>query len=135
MFVFTSWSVSFGVSIHIQYFFNVVRNKLQNSKFPLELIKRRSKVQEKTISCERGLNVDQWKKFSKHYKPMRVWLWLVYKFTKNYCRLQLYSKFYLSRENVYPNAKIAGHIKLKFFRLTKLLENLLLVKIGYLEIN
>ena len=52
-------------------------------------------------------------------------------FTKNYCRLQLY----LSRENAYPNAKITCHIKLKFFRPTKLLENLLLVKIGYLEIN
>ena len=29
MFVFTSWLVSHGVCIHIQYFFGVVRNKLQ----------------------------------------------------------------------------------------------------------
>ena len=34
-------------------FFNVVRNKLP------ELIKRRSKVQEKNMSCERALNFDQ----------------------------------------------------------------------------
>ena len=34
-------------------FFDVVRNKLP------ELIKRRSKVQEKNMSCERALNFDQ----------------------------------------------------------------------------
>ena len=38
----------------------------------LELIKRRSKVQEKDMSCERALNLDQWKTFSKNYKPLRV---------------------------------------------------------------
>ena len=30
----------------------------------LELIKRRSKVQEKNTSCKRALNFDQWKTFS-----------------------------------------------------------------------
>ena len=39
--------------IHIQHFFGVVRNK-----HLLELIKRRSKVQEKNMSCERALNFD-----------------------------------------------------------------------------
>ena len=49
-----------------QYFFGVMRNKLHwttasetsNTKY-LELIKRRSKVQEKNMSCERALNFDQ----------------------------------------------------------------------------
>ena len=31
------------------------------------------------MSCERGLNFDQWKKFPENYKPMR----LVYKFNEN----------------------------------------------------
>ena len=80
-----------------QYFFGVMRNKLHwttasetsNTKY-LELIKRRSKVQEKNMSCERALNFDQWKTFSENYKPMRVWLWLVYKFTEN---CQIYRLF------------------------------------------
>ena len=59
----------------------------------LELIKKKSKVQEKNMSCKRALSVDHWKTFSKNYKLMRVWLWLVYKFTKN-CRIcQLSSEF------------------------------------------
>ena len=45
-------------------------------------IKRRSKVQEKNMSCERTWNFDQSKTFSEIYKPMIVWLWLVYKFNK-----------------------------------------------------
>ena len=45
-----------------------------NTKY-LELIKRRSKVQEKNMSYERALNFDHWKAFSENYKPMRVWLW------------------------------------------------------------
>ena len=36
------------------------------------LIKRRSKVQEKNMSCERALKYDQLKTFSENYKPMRV---------------------------------------------------------------
>ena len=58
-----------------------------------ELIKRRSKVQEKNMSCKRGLNFDRWKTFSKNYKPMRVWLWLVYKFTEDYDCLRFFSEF------------------------------------------
>ena len=63
----------------IQYFFGVIRNKLQwttasetsNTKY-LELIKRRSKVQGKNMSCDRALNFDPRKIFSENYKPMRV---------------------------------------------------------------
>ena len=60
---------SFGVCIQIQYFCDVVRNKLQtkstrvkyliSTKYLLEIIKRRSKVQEKNIPCEHALNFDQ----------------------------------------------------------------------------
>ena len=53
------WFVSFGVCIYIQYSFDVVRNKLP------ELIKRRSKVHEKNMSCEHALNFYQWKHFPK----------------------------------------------------------------------
>ena len=38
----------------------------------LELLKRRSKEQEKNMSCERVLNFDQLKTFSANYKPIRV---------------------------------------------------------------
>ena len=67
--------VFFAVCFYIQCFSDVVRNE------PLELIKIRSKVQEENISCERALNFDQWKTFAENYNPMRVWLWLVFKFT------------------------------------------------------
>ena len=50
----------------MEYFFGVMSNKLLwttvsetfNTKY-LGLIKRRSKVQEKNMSCERALNFDQ----------------------------------------------------------------------------
>ena len=87
MLVFISWLVSLGVCIQIQYFCDVLRNKLQTIKRS-KISKRRSKVQEKNMSCERGLNFDQWKTFSENYKPLRIWLWLVYKFAENYCILR-----------------------------------------------
>ena len=65
----------------------------------MELIKRRLKVQEKNMSRELALSFDQRKTFSENYKPMRVLLWIVYKFTKNYCRLQLFSRFIQSQKN------------------------------------
>ena len=66
-------------------------SKTSNNKY-LELIKRRSKVQENNMSCERALNFDQWKTFSENYKPMRVSLWLVYKFTENCQIYRLFSE-------------------------------------------
>ena len=137
MLVFISWLVSFGVCIRIQYFFDVVRNKLQ-TKSLLELIKRRSKAQEKNMSCERGLNFFQWKTFSENYKPVRVWLWLVYKFAENYCRLRLFlacvhsnseDVSYLSCQNTYLNLKTTCHTKLKLLLWTKLIENFLLANL------
>ena len=106
-----------------------------NTKY-LELIKRRSKFQKINMSCERALNFDQWKPFSENYKPMRIWLWLVSKFTYNCCRSWLFSEFiqtqnevsYLSWQNVYPNLKTTCHIRFRFFLWDKLQENLLLAK-------
>ena len=73
-----------------------------NTKY-LELIKRRSKVQEKNMSCERALNFDQWKTFSENYKPMRVWLWLVNKFTENCQIYRLFSEF-IQTQKRYPTS-------------------------------
>ena len=111
--------VSHEICIHIQCFFGVVANKIPNAIY-LELIKRRSKVvQEENMACEHALNFDQWKTFSKSYKPMRVWFWLVYKFTKNYCCSWLLWVHWNSKEvsclcwwNMYPTLKIICHIKL-----------------------
>ena len=70
-------------------------------KYLLELIKRRSKVQGKNTSCERPLNFDQLKRFCENYKPIRVWIWLVYKFTENDCHLWSFSEFIQTRK-MYP---------------------------------
>ena len=75
----------------------MVGNKL------LGLIKRRSKVQEKNMPCEGSLRFDQSKTFSENYRPMGLWLWLVYKFTENYCRLRLFSKF-IQTQKRYPTS-------------------------------
>ena len=55
------------------------------------------------MSCERVLNFDQWKIFSENYKPMRVWLWLVYRFTENNCRLRLFPEF-IQTQKRYPTS-------------------------------
>ena len=56
-------------------------NETSNRKYLLEFIKRRSKAYQKNMPCESTLKFGQWKRFSKTYKPMRVWLRLVYKIT------------------------------------------------------
>ena len=73
-----------------------------NTKY-LELIKRRSKVQEKNMSCERALNFDQWKTFPENYKPMRVWLWLVHKFTEN-CQIYGLFSWFIQTQKRYPTS-------------------------------
>ena len=73
-------------------------------KYLLELIKRRSKVQEKkNMSFERALDFDEWITFSENYKPMRVSLWLFYKSTENNCCLQLFSEF-IQTQKRYPTS-------------------------------
>ena len=51
-----------------------------------ELIKRISKVHEKNMSRERTLTFE-------NYKPIRVWLWFVYKITENNSRSQFFVNF------------------------------------------
>ena len=99
----------------------------------LELIRRRSKVQEGSESCERALKFDQWKTFSENYKSIRVWLRLIYReLLPLVTFLQVYSNSkelpYLSWQNKYLNLKTTCHIKLKCFLWPKLLECLLLAK-------
>ena len=75
-----------------------------------------------------------WKTFSENYRPMRVWLWLVYKFTGNYCRSRLFSEFIQTKKR-YPTYLVKIIIQTwklttsrSFFLWTKLLEILLLAK-------
>ena len=77
-------------------------SETSNLKY-LELIKRRSKFQEKNMPCKLALNFDQSKTFSENYEPMRVWLWFVYKFTKNYQIYRLFSKFIQTKKR-YPTS-------------------------------
>ena len=103
-----SWLVSHEVYICIKYLFDVWEMWTSFEFWPM-------------------------KNISENYKPMRVWLWLAYRFTENYCcflRVHSNSKevSYLTWQNVYPNLKTACHIKQTFFLSTKLLENLLLPK-------
>ena len=97
-----------------------------NTKY-LELFKKWSKVHKNNVmwTC---FKFWQWKPFFGKYKPMIIWLWLVYKFTVNYCRLQLLrvhsdskETSYLSWQNAYSNLKT-------IFLKTIFLKNVLLVK-------
>ena len=128
---FISWLVSYIVCIHIQYF---LRNNLQ--KYLQELIKRRSKVQEKNTSCELTLILIN----EKHF-PKTISQWeLDYGLFTNLPRIidawnfslssfKLKEVSYLSWQNICP---ITCHIKLKCFLRTRLLENLLFCKISHI---
>ena len=61
--------VSYEVCTYIQYFFGVVRNKRETLNIK---IKRRSKVQEKNISCERALILTNEKYFPKTISQWEV---------------------------------------------------------------
>ena len=83
LFVFISSFASFEVCIYA-YFFDAVRWKIKlltDQKF----IKRKLR--------ESLSNFDQWKLVSENYKPIKVWLWFVYKITENNCRSRLITKF------------------------------------------
>ena len=70
----------------------------------------------------------------KNYQPIRVWLWLVYKFTDKKLSLacNFSSRSYKVKrdpwQNKYPNLKTTYHINPKIFLSTKLQKNLLLAK-------
>ena len=62
---------------------------------------KKIKSSRKRMSCERALKFEQCKTFYVSYKPMRVWLWLVYKLTESYFRLWLFSEF-IQTQKRYP---------------------------------
>ena len=55
--------------------------------------KKIKSLRKEYVISERALNFDQRKAISENYQPMKVGLWVVYKFTENYCRLRLFSVF------------------------------------------
>ena len=120
-----SWLVFHEVCIHVQYFFGVVRNKL---KLLLELNKRRSKVQEKNMSCERALDFDQWKTVNESviFACLQIYRELLSLVT--FLRVHSRGILPLDKTRTYPDLKTTCHIKLKFFLWTKLPENLLFAK-------
>ena len=90
MFVFTSWLVSYKVLYSHTIWYR--EKQILNTKYLQELIKEDKMFKTRICHVERALTFDQWKAFSENYKPIRVWLWLVYQRIDNFCRLQLFSK-------------------------------------------
>ena len=74
----------------------------RNNEQLLKLIKIRSKVQERNISCEGALNFDQWKTISENYQRIR-----------GHSKSKEVS--YLPWQSKYPNLKATCDIKTKFF--------------------
>ena len=74
----------------------------RNNEQLLKLIKIRSKVQERNISCEGALNFDQWKTISENYQRIRA-------------HSKLKEVSYLPWQSKYPNLKTTCDIKTKFF--------------------
>ena len=96
-----SWLVSFGVCIYTQYFFDVVRSKLQTISIYWVKNKRRLKVQERNMSYERALNFDQWKIFSENYKPLKS-DYCFFKIDNNCCS-RLFPEF-IQTQKRYPTS-------------------------------
>ena len=65
--------------------------------------KKIKNLQNEYVMWERALDFNQWKTFFEDYKPMRIWLWLVLKFTENNCGLQLFSEFFQTQKR-YPTS-------------------------------
>ena len=63
-------------------FLDAVRNRTLNRKYLLEFLKRRPKVHQENTLAERNLGSDQWKIFSKTYKPIKIF---ACKITDNNC--------------------------------------------------
>ena len=88
--LFVTSFVSFEV--YVKNFLDAVRNTTTNRKCKLELIKRRSKVHQNNLTGEHILNFNQWKTLSENYKPIKVWLWFIYKIAEKNC-LRLFIEF------------------------------------------
>ena len=82
----------FGTNVSNRMLLNAA--KFQGySLYRFWVIKRKSTGGKITPAPPRlGLNIGQRKTFSENCKPIIVWLWLVYKFTENNCRLRLFTQ-------------------------------------------
>ena len=61
------------------------------------------------MSCESPLKFGQWKTFSEHYKPIRVWLWFVYKITENNRRLRLFIEFIQTQKTWKSKTRVTSY--------------------------
>ena len=59
--------------------------------------------QKKVKSWSKVLEFDQWKKFCENFKPIRVWLWFVYKIPESNCFLQLFGEL-IQIQKKYPTS-------------------------------
>ena len=113
MFSFIPWLVSREVWIHSHTIFLWHGEKRTlNTKCLLELIKRRSKVQQTNMSCGHASNVDPWKTFSENYNERLIMACLqIYRellSLTTFLRVHSNSKevSYLSWQNAYSNLKL-----------------------------
>ena len=67
---------SFGGCVHMQYCCDVTRKKTPNNRYLPGLIKRRSNIQEKSMSCERALSLNQWKTFPENHMAICLQIYL-----------------------------------------------------------
>ena len=67
----------------LKYFFDVVRNKLQAINIYTRVDKKKIKSSRKGYVIRTCFKFWTMKNIFWNYKPMRVWLWLAYKFTEN----------------------------------------------------
>ena len=127
LFVSLSWLVSFGVYIYMQYFFDVVRHELQT----INICARNNKKKIKSSRKEHVIRMcfNYWP-----MKNMRVWLWLVYKFTENYCRLRLFSEFIQTQKGYPTSLDKKNHLsyQAKIFLVNKTPRDLTLCKISHI---
>ena len=79
-------------------------SEISNTKY-LKLIEKISRVQEKNIHVSVLWALTNEKRNSKKLKPMRVWLWLVYKYTKNCQIYRLYSEFIQTKKKYLSSLK------------------------------
>ena len=137
LFVFISWMVSFEVCIYIQYFFAMVRNKLQT------ITNIYTRVSKKNIKSSRKEHVMRtcfkfwpmkniFQKLSANESLIMACLQIYRELLLLATFLRVYSNSqevsYLSWQNGYRNLKTNCHIKLKLFSWAKLLKSLLLAK-------
>ena len=65
------------------------------------IAQKRSNFHEDNMSPQHTLNFDQWKTISRIYKPIRFWLWFVYKNTeKNYRSFKSQKRYFVCSDKI-----------------------------------